>query len=69
MNVKNGFHYVDQISVFYLALNYYFIQAEAAMQGGRKGNFRDRSALSKANRDVQESRRTSQSTTSSDSSR
>ncbi|XP_073123497.1 uncharacterized protein [Henckelia pumila] len=44
-------------------------EAKAAMQGGRKGNFRDRSALSKANRDVQESRRTSQPTTSSDSSR
>ncbi|XP_075488806.1 uncharacterized protein LOC142527768 isoform X1 [Primulina tabacum] len=43
-------------------------EAKAAMQGGRKGNFSDRSALSKANRDVQVSRR-SQPTTSSDSSR
>ncbi|KZV23239.1 serine/threonine-protein kinase sid1-like [Dorcoceras hygrometricum] len=43
-------------------------EAKAAMQGVRKGNFRDRSGLSKANRDVQESR-TSQPTTSSGSSR
>ncbi|XP_073287253.1 uncharacterized protein [Primulina huaijiensis] len=43
-------------------------EAKAAMQVGRKGNLRDRSALSKANRDVQESRRMSKPTTSSDSS-
>ncbi|CAA0815998.1 Protein kinase superfamily protein [Striga hermonthica] len=41
-------------------------EAKAAIQGGRKGNMRERSALSK--RDVEESRRTEQSTTSSGSS-
>ncbi|KAL0443547.1 UNVERIFIED_CONTAM: Serine/threonine-protein kinase [Sesamum latifolium] len=44
-------------------------EAKAAIQGGRKGNVRERSGLSKVNRDVQESRRTEQPTTSSDSSR
>ncbi|KAI3457434.1 hypothetical protein Pfo_014097 [Paulownia fortunei] len=44
-------------------------EAKAAIQGGRKGNVRERSALSKVNRDVQESRRMEQPTTSSDSSR
>lgn len=39
------------------------------MQGGRKGNVRERSALSKVLRDVQESRRMEQPTTSFDSSR
>ncbi|XP_011082702.2 serine/threonine-protein kinase svkA [Sesamum indicum] len=44
-------------------------EAKAAIQGGRKGNVRERSGLSKVNRDVQESRRAEQPTTSSDSSR
>ncbi|KAI3466094.1 hypothetical protein Pfo_022757 [Paulownia fortunei] len=44
-------------------------EARAAIQGGRKGNIRERSALSKVNRDVQDSRRMEQPTTSSDSSR
>lgn len=44
-------------------------EAKAAIQAGRKGNVRERSALGKANKDVQESRRIEQSTNSSDSSR
>lgn len=46
-------------------------EAKAAIHGGRKGNIRERSAFSKGNRDLQESKRTEldQSTTSSDSSR
>ncbi|XP_051152063.1 uncharacterized protein LOC127266032 [Andrographis paniculata] len=44
-------------------------EAKAAIQGARKGNVRERSALSKANRDGQDSRRTEQASASSDSSR
>ncbi|KAL3849180.1 hypothetical protein ACJIZ3_011062 [Penstemon smallii] len=44
-------------------------EAKAAIQGGRKGNVREKSALKKVNRDVQEIRKIEQPTTSSDSSR
>ncbi|PIN00885.1 Serine/threonine protein kinase [Handroanthus impetiginosus] len=44
-------------------------EAKAAIQGGRKGNVKERSAFSKANRDVQQNRRMEQPTRSSDSSR
>ncbi|KAL0282646.1 UNVERIFIED_CONTAM: hypothetical protein Sangu_2484200, partial [Sesamum angustifolium] len=45
-------------------------EAKAAIQGGRKGNMRERpSLINKVSRDVQESRRVEQPTRSSDSSR
>ncbi|KAH6795678.1 hypothetical protein C2S51_036664 [Perilla frutescens var. frutescens] len=44
-------------------------EAKAAIHGGRKGNIRERSALSKGNRDLQESKRIETDQTNSDSSR
>lgn len=44
-------------------------EAKAAIHGGRKGNIRERSALSKGNKDLQESKRTEMDQTTSDSSR
>ncbi|KAG8386344.1 hypothetical protein BUALT_Bualt03G0139100 [Buddleja alternifolia] len=44
-------------------------EAKAAIQGGRKGNVRERSALNKVDRDVQENRKMEQTTMSSDLSR
>lgn len=45
-----------------------FVQAKAAMQGGlKKGNARERSAVSKVKKDGLENRKTDQSTSSSDS--
>ncbi|KAL8505795.1 hypothetical protein ACS0TY_016860 [Phlomoides rotata] len=44
-------------------------EAKAAIQGGRKGNVRERSALSKGNKDLQENRKEEQTTKSPDSAR
>ncbi|KAL7103654.1 hypothetical protein ACP275_08G192600 [Erythranthe tilingii] len=44
-------------------------EARAAIQGGRKGNIREKSELRKVNRDVQEIKKTEQPTKSSDPSR
>lgn len=45
-----------------------FMQAKAAIQGGRKGNVREKSALTKVNYDKQDNR-IGRATNSSDSSR
>lgn len=62
-NLKDGVSCIMLYSGLYLL----FHQAKAAIQGGRKGNARERSALSKVNREAQESRRVEQSPAGSDS--